>query len=64
MNHQTPPLIAIPLDLSDEAAATWSAFLYELAQLLETHYASQPHRDSITTDAQQADLWPETDPPF
>ena len=64
MNHQAPPLIAIPLDLSDEAAATWIACLYELPQLLETHYASQLHRDSITTDAQQADLWPETDPPF
>ena len=40
------------------------AFLYELAHLIESHYADQLHRYHNRPDARQADLWSETDPPF
>ena len=35
MNHHHPPLIALPLDLSDEAAAKRLELLYELTQRFE-----------------------------
>ena len=64
MNDHPTPLIAVPHDLSDEAAANMLAFLYELAHLIESHYADQLHRYHNRPDARQADLWSETDPPF
>ena len=42
MNHQPPPLITVPLDLSDEAAARLIDFLLppllEIAHRMENHY--------------------------
>jgi hypothetical protein len=35
------PLVCIPLDLSDESAASLITFLYELTECLERHYAGQ-----------------------
>ena len=43
MNHH-PLLIALPLDLSDEAAAKMLEFLYELTQHFESLYAGQLYR--------------------
>ena len=63
-DHPITPLIAVPHDLSDEAAANMLAFLYELAHLIESHYADQLHRCHNRPDARQADLWSDTDPPF
>ena len=39
MNHQPPPLLTVPLDLCDEAAAKLIDSLYELAHHLESHYS-------------------------
>ena len=64
MNHQPPPLIAVPLDLSDEAAAKLTDFLLQLAQQMQNHYAEQLSRYHNAIDARQADLWSDTDPPF
>ena len=64
MNQHPPPLIAVPHDLSDEAAAKMLAFLYEIAQRFENHYAAQLDRYHNRTDERQPDLWADTDPPF
>ena len=44
MNRQPLPLIDIPLDLSDEAAAKLIDFLLQLAHQLENHYSEQLYR--------------------
>jgi hypothetical protein len=66
MNLDDLPLILLPTDLSDEAAAQLLEFLYELATALENHYTGQLlryyHR-SDDDDPQQS-LFPEHDPPF
>ncbi len=62
MNEPYPPLIPIPEALTDEAAAQLLEFLYELARLIESHYAGQLHRYYLRPDASQLDLW--EDPPF
>ena len=64
MNHQPPPLITVPIDLSDEAAAKMLDFLYEFAHRLESHYSEQLYRYHNAIDQRQADLWSDTDPPF
>ena len=64
MNHQPPPLIAVPLDLSDEAAAKLIDLLLQVAHQLENHYSEQLYRYHNGTDERQADLWSDTDPPF
>ncbi len=64
MDHQPPPLITVPLDLSDEAAAKLIDFLYEFAHRLESHYSQQLYRYHNAIDERQADLWSDTDPPF
>ena len=64
MNDEYPPVIAVPDELSDEAAAKMLEFLYELAHLFETYYAGQLHRYYNCTDERQADLWEDQDPPF
>ena len=46
MNHQPPPLITVPLDLSDEAAARLIDFLLEIAHRMENHY-SEPQRSPM-----------------
>ncbi len=61
------PLLCLPIDLSDEAAATLVEFLHELTEKLEYHYCAQLKRYYHPTDIPQhdLDLKPEsTDPPF
>ena len=43
MNHQPPPLITVPLDLSDEAEARLIDFLLEIAHRMENHYSERRH---------------------
>ena len=62
MNHQTPPLINVPLDLSDEAAAKMLAFLHDLTHLFENYYADQLQRYHNRADERQPDLWSENRP--
>ena len=60
----SPPLIALPEELSDEAAAMLLELLYEASSALENHYAGQLHRYYHRTDPRQHQLWDERDPPF
>lgn len=64
MLFEHPPLIALPTELSDEAAATLLEWLYELAANLESFYAAQLHRHYHRGDARQQPLWPDDEPPF
>ena len=64
MNHQPTPLIAVPLDLSDEAAARLIDFLLATAHQLENYYSEQLYRYHNGIDERQVDLWSDTDPPF
>ena len=61
------PLVCLPIDLSDEAAAQLVEFLHELTEALERHYCAQLKRYYHPGDIAQRDLdrAPEsTDPPF
>lgn len=64
MNHDEPPLVALPTELSDEAAAQLLDLLYETARVLESYYAGQLLRYYHRPDARQQDLWPDEGPPF
>ena len=35
------PMVCLPMDLSDESAASLIEFLYQLTEALERHYAGQ-----------------------
>ena len=64
MNTDPPPLVALPTELSDEAAAQLLEFLYELAHTLENTYAVQLYRHYNRDDERQLHIWDEHDPPF
>ena len=64
MNDNYPPVITLPEELPDEAAAKLLELLYELANLIETNYAGQLHRYYHRPDQRQADLWQDQGPPF
>jgi hypothetical protein len=53
-----PPLVALPTELSDEAAAKLLEWLYETGRVLENHYAAQLHRYYHRPDERQQPLWP------
>ena len=64
------PLICLPTELSDQAAASLVEFLHELAEALERHYFVQLRRHYSATDIARPDpfdldLGPaSSDPPF
>ena len=61
------PLVYLPIDLSDEAAANLVEFLHKLTDALERHYCAQLRRYYNANDISQRDLdrVPEpSDPPF
>jgi hypothetical protein len=63
------PLICLPVDLSDEAAAKLIEFLREFTEALESHYYAQLTRYYRSTHHAQQDLHTNdrtdpTDPPF
>ena len=63
------PLICLPTELSDQAAASLVEFLHELTEALERHYFAQLRRhysaESPRPDATDLDLGPaSSDPPF
>lgn len=61
------PIVCLPIDLSDEAAASLVEFLHELTESLERHYCAQLMRYYHPNDIAQDDLdrAPESiDPPF
>ena len=63
------PLICLPVELSDEAAAQLLDFLYQLTEALERHYAAQllhyaqDHRPAPSPQQPPIDN-PQNDPPF
>ena len=64
MNNDHPPVIALPTELSDEAAAQLLQWLHELAHALECQYAAQLLRYYHPHDERQQPLWPDDQPPF
>ena len=64
MNRNHRPLVALPDELPDEAAAAVLDWLYETARVFENHYAAQLIRYYHRPDQRQCPLWPEDDPPF
>jgi hypothetical protein len=63
------PLVCLPTELSDEAAAKLVAFLHELTEALERHYFAQLRRHYSATDITGLDPDLElgsasSDPPF
>lgn len=59
------PLVCLPIDLHDEAAATLLEFLHELTEAFERHYAAQLmryyHDHPIDTTQRDVD---DSDTPF
>ena len=49
------PLLCLPVDLSDEAAAKFVEFLHELTAAMERHYCAQLLRYYHPTDIAQCD---------
>ncbi len=64
MHPHHHPIIALPTELSDQAAAETLELLYAIATVIENHYADQIRRYRFPLDPRQNDLWEETDPPF
>jgi hypothetical protein len=64
MSHHHRPLVALPDQLPDEAAAAILDWLYETARAFENHYAAQLIRYDHRPDPRQCPLWTEDDPPF
>ena len=62
-HHHGAPLLALPQDLDDAAAAALLECLYEAARVLEHHYAGQLLRHYHRPDPRQQPLWVD-DPPF
>lgn len=62
------PIVCIPMELSDEAAASLLDFLYQLTEVLERHYAGQLLRHAHKQHEQHATSPPpdppSADPPF
>ena len=59
------PLVCLPVDLSDEAAAMLVEFLHEFTETLERHYAAQlrRHYHNRPIDTAQCDVH-DSDRPF
>ena len=64
MSDEYSPLIALPAELSDEAAAQLLEWLHELAAALESQYTAQLLRYYHRNDERQQPLWPDDQPPF
>jgi len=64
VNGHHRPLVALPEELPDEAAAAILEWLHETARVFENHYAAQLLRHYHRPDPRQRPLWPEHDPPF
>jgi len=62
-HQRIAPLVALPEDLDDAAAAALLEFFYEAARVLEHHYATQLLRYHHRPDPRQQPLWVD-DPPF
>jgi hypothetical protein len=64
MNPDQLPILVLPTDLDNHAAATLIECLYDAARLLENYYAAQLPRHHHADDERQHLLWPDDQPPF
>ena len=64
MSDEYPRLIALPTELSDEAAAQLLEWLHEFAAALESQYTVELFRYYHRDDERQQPLWPDDEPPF
>jgi hypothetical protein len=62
------PIVCLPMELTDEAAASLIDFLYALTEALERHYAGQllrhAHKHGSPSVPPDSAGSPTTDPPF
>jgi len=62
------PIVCLPLELTDEAAAQLLEFLYQLTEALERHYAGQllryAHEHRPPSSPSEPSDSPQTDPLF
>ena len=58
------PIVCLPMELSDEAAAQLLDFLYQLTEGLERHYAGQLIRYAHKHRSKSPPENPSNDPPF
>jgi hypothetical protein len=61
------PLVCLPLDLPDAAAAELIEFLHQLTAALERHYCGELHRHYNAVDERDGEHPPPSstaDPPF
>jgi len=63
-NDNYPPVVQLPTELSDEAAAHLIEFLYDVARELESLYAAQLYHYYHPRDHRQLDIFDQSDPPF
>jgi len=64
MACEYPRAIALPDELSDEAAAQLLEWLYELTAQFESLYGAQLHRYYQCPDPRQQPLWRDDETPF
>ncbi len=64
MACEYPHAIALPGELSDEAAAQLLEWLYELTTQFESLYVAQLHRYHHRADTRPQPLWRDDEPPF
>ncbi len=64
MNSDELPILVLPTDLDDHAAAALIECLYDAARVLENYYAEQLHQHHHADDERQQLLWPDDQPPF
>ncbi len=64
MACEYPRAIALPDELSDEAAAQLLEWLYEFTAQFESLYVAQLHRYYHRADTRQQPLWRDDEPPF
>jgi hypothetical protein len=62
------PIVCLPMELTDQAAAQLLDFLYQLTEALERHYAGQllryAHEHRTPSSPPQPTDTPQNDPPF
>ena len=64
MNTDHLPILVLPTELDDHAAAALLECLHEAARVIENHYAAQIRRHHHAGDERQHPLWPDDQPPF
>lgn len=64
MFWEYPPVITLPANLSDEAAAELLEFLYELTRVFQNYYAAQIRRNQHNNKPHPSELPVDRDPPF